>query len=118
MATADKLVNKVISVPNQNLSFASSSSFASGSEHPLVTVTAATVPEKEKTPNQFLTCKKTVGVVGFKCRLNSDTWAKLGNVGPNQEILGQMNFMGRMCGSSGEWVTLLGQLIGPSLIMY
>ncbi|KAD5317893.1 hypothetical protein E3N88_17839 [Mikania micrantha] len=69
MATADKLVNKVLSFPNQTLSFASSSPFASGSEHPLVPVTAVAVPEKEKTSNRCLTCKKNGGCDGIQVQV-------------------------------------------------
>ncbi|KAL8263787.1 hypothetical protein R6Q59_021917 [Mikania micrantha] len=69
MAAVDKLVNKVVSFPNQTpSSSASSSSSVSGSEHLPVPATSAAVPEKEKTPNRCLTCNKKVGVMGFKCR--------------------------------------------------
>ncbi|KAL7607835.1 zinc finger A20 and AN1 domain-containing stress-associated protein 7 [Lactuca sativa] len=64
-AAVDKLVNKVVSFPPQ--SAASPSSSLSPASVP-ETASQPSTAEEVKVSNRCLTCKKKIGVMGFKCK--------------------------------------------------
>ncbi|KAI3501182.1 hypothetical protein L1887_29044 [Cichorium endivia] len=64
-AAVNKLVNNVVTVPPQSAASPSSSSPQASTPE---TVPQPTTAEEVKVSNRCLTCKKKIGVMGFKCK--------------------------------------------------